>query len=146
VDGAAESPAESVSRAAIEWCGYETPELQRTFRYEGHTDRRDLFFPRSNAVGEADGWGKYQLEDPAVASRLLQEEKRREDRLRRGGHGVARWDLAGVYRLTPLRTALAAAGVLRERPEQPAMLATLRDRRRQTAAPHAPHDETHRSR
>jgi hypothetical protein len=143
VDGAAESPAESVSRAVIEWCGYETPELQRTFRYEGCTDRSDFFFPRSNAVGEADGWGKYQLEDPAVASRRLQAEKRREDRLRRGGHGIARWDLADVYRVTPLRTALTAAGVVRERREQPAMLATLRDRRRQIAPPRpAPNAET----
>ena len=129
-DGAAESVGESVSRAVITWCGFETPQLQRTFRYEGRTDRCDFWFPRSNAIGESDGWGKYGLEDAGQAARALADEKRREDRLRRAGHPFARWDLADVYRIDPLCAALDAAGVRRERPTQPAMLATLRERRR----------------
>ncbi|WP_396657379.1 hypothetical protein [Microbacterium sp.] len=136
-DGDAESVGESVSRAVIEWCGYERPELQRVFRYEGHIDRGDFYFPAANAVGESDGWGKYQLHDPQTAARMLAAEKRREDRLRRHGHGFARWDLADAVRVRPLEVALAASGVPRVRPREAAMLATLGDRRRD-APPVAP--------
>lgn len=131
-DGDAESVGESVSRAVIEWCGFERPELQRVFRYEGHVDRGDFYFPAANAVGESDGWGKYQLHDREKAARMLAAEKRREDRLRRHGHGFARWDYAGAVGVQPLEAALTAAGVQRVRPRDAAMLATLSDRRRDT--------------
>ena len=45
-DPQAESPAESISRAVIEWTGFEAPELQRWFSSEGFDDRVDFFFPR----------------------------------------------------------------------------------------------------
>lgn len=124
-DGRSESPAESVSRAVIEWCGFEEPELQRTFHYEYEADRVDFYFPSVGAIGEADGWGKYSLEDPAKATARLKEEKRREDRLRRHGHPFGRWELADVWRVRPLRRVLTAAGVPFVRLPQPAMLATL---------------------
>lgn len=130
-DGRSESPGESVSRAVIGWCGFETPELQRRFRYEGHDDRVDFLFPSNGAIGESDGWGKYRLEDAAKAAELLADEKRREDRLRRHGHPFARWDLAEAWRVSPLRSALAAAGVPQRHPEQPAMLASLARRNRE---------------
>lgn len=133
IDGLAESPGESVSRAVIEWSGFETPELQQEFRYEGHLDRADFHFPSVRAVGESDGWGKYTLLDAAEAARRLAEEKRREDRLRRHRHPFARWDLGDAYRVTPLCAALHSAGVPLVRPAQPAMLATLRDTRRRCA-------------
>lgn len=129
-DGRSESPAESVSRAVIGWCGFEQPELQREFRYDGFRDRVDFHFPSNGAIGEADGWGKYQLTDPAKAAELLSDEKRREDRLRRHRHPFARWELSDAWRIDPLRRALTAAGVPRRHPEQPAMLATLRHRLR----------------
>lgn len=129
-DALAESVAESLSRAVIEWCGFERPQLQREFRIDGHRDRADFFFPSSGAIGEADGWGKYDLHDPAAAARHLTAEKRREDRLRRAGHPVARWDYAGAVRIAPLRDALQQAGVARVARPSPAYLATLSDRRR----------------
>lgn len=88
-DGRAESPGESVSRAVIEWTGFERPVLQPVFRYEGFEDRADFLFPTSGAIGESDGWGKYDLDDPDAARRHLAAEKRREDRLRRH-HSCAR--------------------------------------------------------
>ncbi|MGW8483297.1 hypothetical protein ACWGJP_09155 [Microbacterium sp. NPDC055903] len=130
-DGASESPGESVSRAVIAWCGYETPEIQRRFTYEGHDDRVDFHFPSTGTIGESDGWGKYRLDDPATAARMLEREKRREDRLRRHGHPFARWDLAGAFRVEPIRAALDAASVPRVRPAQREFLATLHHRPRE---------------
>lgn len=124
-DGAAESPSESVSRAVIEWCGFETPHLQREFRYEGALDRTDFFFPSTGTIGEADGWQKYRLSDPEEAGRRLAEEKRREDRLRRHGHPFARWEFADAWRVTPLSEALQAAGARRVAHPQQTMLASL---------------------
>ncbi|MGN8026929.1 hypothetical protein [Microbacterium sp. 22242] len=132
-DGRAESPAESVSRAVIAWCGYEDPELQQEFRYEGVLDRVDFLFPSSGAVGEADGWGKYDLEDPEKAAEHLRDEKRREDRLRRHRHPFARWELADAWKVAPLCRALDAAGVPLVRPREVAMLGTLQRRPREVA-------------
>jgi len=129
-DGRSESPGESLSRAAIEWCGFEDPELQHEFHYEHADDRVDFLFPSVRAIGESDGWGKYDLENATKAAAHLKDEKRREDRLRRHGHPFARWELGDVWRLTPLQHALSAASVPLVRPPQPAMLATLRTRPR----------------
>ncbi|MGM7698560.1 hypothetical protein [Microbacterium sp. A84] len=124
-DGLSESPSESVSRAVIEWSGFEQPELQRKFHYEGELDRTDFFFPSNGAIGEADGWEKYQLKDPKKAAVLLADEKRREDRLRRNGHPFARWEFAGARKVKPLVEALLAAKVRRIAPPQMRMLKTL---------------------
>ena len=125
-DPDAESVGESVSRAVIHWCGFEVPEIQRAFAYEGHADRVDFYFPSSRTVGESDGWGKYDLPDPAAAERHLRREKLREDRLRRHGHPFARWDLTDALRVEPLRRALLAASVRIVRPPDRGALATLR--------------------
>lgn len=130
-NGLSESPGESVSRAVIEWCGFETPELQREFRYGGTIARSDFYFPSNGTIGEADGWQKYQLEDPKKAAELLADEKRREDLLRSKGHPFARWDLHGATRVDPLMDALTNAGVRRIAPPQTQMLSTLKDRSRQ---------------
>lgn len=125
-DERAESPAESVSRAVMLWSGFERPELQRVFRYEGHEDRTDFYFASCGAVGESDGWGKYELDSPEEARERLKDEKRREDRLRRNRHPFARWELRDAWRVTPMCEALSAAGVRVVEPPQSAMLATLR--------------------
>lgn len=130
-DERSESPGESVSRAVIAWCGFETPELQTEFAYEGARDRVDFFFPSSRAIGEADGWVKYDLDDPDAAAQRLADEKRREDRLRRNGHPIARWDLADAWKVDPVRVALLAAGVPLVRTPQEGMLATLSLSRRE---------------
>lgn len=125
-DSRAESVGESVSRAVIGWCGFDVPELQCEFRYEGATDRADFHFRSSRTIGESDGWGKYSLSDAREAERHLRAEKRREDRLRRHGHPFARWDLSDALRVEPLRRALAAASVPLSRSPDRAALATLR--------------------
>lgn len=132
-DGRAESPAESISRAVIAWCGYEDPELQHEFHYDGVEDRVDFLFRSVGAVGESDGWGKYDLKDPDAAAAHLRDEKRREDRLRRHHHPFARWELVDAWRIDPLCRALDAAGVPLIRPRQVAMLATLQARPREVA-------------
>lgn len=126
VDERSESPGESISRMVIAWCGFEAPELQPEFAYEGARDRVDFFFPSCRAIGEADGWGKYDLDDPDAAAQRLADEKRREDRLRRHGHPIARWDLSDVWKIEPLRRALVTAGVPLVRPAQQGMLASLK--------------------
>ena len=134
-EGQSESPGESISRAVIAWSGFEAPELQRVFRYDGFTDRVDFYFPRNRAIGESDGWGKYALEDLDEGARILREEKRREERLRRNQHPCARWDLAGAQNVDPLVKALESAGVQRVSAAQPEMLATLKDRAREKPQP-----------
>ncbi len=128
-DPQAESPAESISRAVIEWTGFEAPELQRWFSSEGFDDRVDFFFPRARVIGESDGYDKYAAEESRDAVRGIVAEKQREDRLRRQCDGFARWDRADALAVTPLRRKLHAAGLRAERPEQTVMLATLRARR-----------------
>ena len=130
-DERSESPGESVSRAIIGWCGFEQPELQVGFDYEGWSDRVDFLFPSRHAIGESDGWEKYALGDPQEAAKKLADEKRREDRLRRHGHPFARWTLADAWAVTPLERALSAAGVPRPRPREAAMLASVRRRPRE---------------
>lgn len=125
-DERAESPGESVSRAVVMWSGFERPELQMSFAYEGFRDRTDFYFASCHAVGESDGWGKYDLDDPARAAKHLREEKRREDRLRRNGHPFARWDWRDAQRVEPLERALVGAGVPRVTSPDYASLATLR--------------------
>ena len=129
-DPRAESPGESVSRAVIGWCGFEHPESQRVFHYEGHEDRTDFFFPSIGAVGESDGWGKYELGEPERSAERLRAEKRREDRLRRNGHPVARWDLTDAWRVEPLVRSLRSVGLRPVRPRESAMLAAMAHRPR----------------
>lgn len=141
VDPRAESPAESVSRAVISWCGYEDPDLQQEFHYEGVLDRVDFLFRSVGAVGEADGWGKYDLTDPGKATEHLRDEKRREDRVRRHHHPFARWELADAWKVDPLCRALDAAGVPLVRPRESAMLATLQRRPRELTRHRPPRRE-----
>ncbi|WP_404437811.1 hypothetical protein LG322_03115 [Microbacterium aerolatum] len=130
-----ESPGESVSRAVILWSGFEAPVLQRDFRYEGAVDRTDFFFESCEAVGESDGWGKYDLSDPDAAEEHLRREKVREDRLRRHGHPMARWTATDTWKVDPLCRALVQAGVRRVEHPHSAFLATLRRNPRELRRP-----------
>ena len=121
----AESPGESVSRAAIEWLGYEEPELQHEFDYEDAVDRSDFYWRRARVIGESDGYGKYDAEDPESMKAHFVREKKREDRLRRYESGFARWDWSDAIRHTPLDSKLAAAGLTRLHQRHDEMLATL---------------------
>ncbi len=133
-DARSESPGESVSRAVILWSGFEPPVLQHAFCYEGQNDRTDFYFPSCRAVGESDGWGKYDLDDAAAAERHLRDEKIREDRLRRNGHPMARWTLGEAWKIDPMCLALVQAGVRRVEPANLPFLSTLRRTPRQLPA------------
>lgn len=124
-DAASESVGESLSRIVIEWCGFELPELQEAFRWEGETDRADFFWRRLRIAGESDGYGKYDADDVTSTKAHFVKEKRREDRMRRHLNGFARWDMRDALRVGPLREKLQVAGVPIVRSPQPAMLATL---------------------
>jgi hypothetical protein len=139
---AAESVAESVSRAVIEWLGYEAPELQVEFFHEGARDRCDFYWRRLRLIGESDGYGKYGHEDPEVVKQRIIAEKVREDRLRRHEGGVARWDFADAMSGTRLDAKLRASGLVPNRPAQATLLATLRTNPR--SLPPAVHDRTAR--
>lgn len=130
-----ESPYEAMSYAVIAWSGFEWPERQVEFRYEGHLDRADFVFRSVRGIGESDGWGKYGLGDPAAAAETLRNEKRREDRLRRHGHRLARWEPAEVYRITPVCRALQAIGVPVPRAPRRALLASFRRHSPRTLPP-----------
>jgi hypothetical protein len=114
-DGRSGSPGESVSRVRIAELGFVPPDLQVPF-----SDRRgligfvDFYWADCDVIGEFDGLVKYldrellqgrRPEDVVVA------EKRREDRLRAGGHGVARWIWADLRPPERLGRMLADAGV-----------------------------------
>jgi hypothetical protein len=93
-DAGAKSPGESRSRVAIVQAGLPAPVLQ----WEVLEDRRSLGFadfgwPWLRTVGEFDGEIKYgRLVRPGQApGDVVFAEKRREDRMRDTGLGVARW-------------------------------------------------------
>jgi hypothetical protein len=121
----AESPGESVSRAVIEWLGYEEPQLQQEFDYEGEHDRSDFYWRRARVIGESDGYGKYDADTREAMQAHFVREKKREDRLRRYESGFARWDWSDTIRHARLDKKLAAAGLTRARPRQDEMLASL---------------------
>lgn len=120
-----ESVGESVSRAVIEWLGFEEPEMQREFRHEGAVDRADFFFRRLRIVGESDGYGKYDAADAEASKAHFIAEKKREDRLRRHEGGFARWDWSDAMGGDSLGSKLAAAGLTTVHRRQASFLATL---------------------
>lgn len=124
-DDRLESPHEAVSYAVIVWSGFEWPEPQVEYRYEGQRDRCDFTFPSVRGSGQADGWGKYDLGNPVAAADALRREKRREDRLRRYGHRIARWEPSDAFRVEPVCRALKLMEVPLRRAPRTALLATV---------------------
>lgn len=123
----AESVGESVSRAVISWLGFEDPELQVVFRHEGAEDRTDFYWRRLKAIGESDGYGKYDAPDEVAMKAHFVREKQREDRLRRHEGPFVRWDLSDAVAWRPLDEKLRVAGLRPVRLPQTARLATLAD-------------------
>lgn len=94
-DARSGSPGESISRALIHEAGLPTPRLQSRFAWDDGVDVTDFDWDAGGGVvGEFDGFGKYVrlapdgVQDPA---RIVYQEKRREDRLRRKVSTVIRW-------------------------------------------------------
>lgn len=125
-DQASESAGESVSRAVIEWLGFDDPEVQYEFRLEGKLDRTDFFWLDRRVIGESDGYGKYDAPTPEELKGRLTDEKIREDRLRRYVQGFARWDWSDTLRAQPLGDKLRRAGLSSRHPVNSSALLTLR--------------------
>lgn len=117
-DPAAESPLESSSRGHVILARLPRPEVGGAVR--GDDDRTyygDLVWRGLRVIGEADGWGKYELGD-ADAMERLREEKRREDALRRAGWTVVRWTSDELRTTTALVIARIARALEAERQRQ----------------------------
>lgn len=114
-DGRAESVGESLSRARMIELGVALPQLQQPFYdSDGLIGRSDFWWPRLKLIGEFDGrvkFGRQVAADDDAAREALWQEKRREDRLRRLGNGVARWTWDEALRPEVFARLLAAAGV-----------------------------------
>lgn len=114
-DARAESPGESLSRAVMHEAGLPAPELQvRLADRRGEIGRVDFWWPALRVVGEFDGRVKYRVDGVADQRRLEERvwaEKRREDRLRAAGLGVARWVWDDACTPARLVDVLARAGV-----------------------------------
>jgi hypothetical protein len=112
----AETVLESVSRAAIEWLGFDDPELQVEFRSDGVRDRVDMWWKHARVVGEADGELKY---DGSLqpAAQAIRNEKERDRRLRRHTSGVVHWSWSDVAQIAPLREALRSTALRPTRTE-----------------------------
>ncbi|AWB94649.1 hypothetical protein DCE93_02395 [Agromyces badenianii] len=113
------SAGESVSRVRIHELGFESPELQARFEgILGSVALVDFYWRGIRLIGEFDGRMKYlrSLEvsglDPA---RVVYEEKRREDALRRMGERMVRWDWQTAWAPRDLHRLLSEFGVPRRR-------------------------------
>ncbi|GAA2749845.1 hypothetical protein [Amnibacterium kyonggiense] len=104
----AESAAESASYVSMFRLGFEPPELQHeVWDEQGLAGIADSYDRRSRIGAEVDGLAKYL--DPRMAvdgtGMALVQEKRREDRMRAGLRGLARygyWDAKDPSRLRPI--------------------------------------------
>lgn len=118
-DGGAESPHESNSRVTMARLGVAAPQLQHHVRIDGAEYDTDFYWRSADAVGEADGDGKY-LDERMLAGRTTREvllsEKRREDAIRGAVRGFTRWDYETGMSTVLLGARLAAIGVHREQP------------------------------
>jgi len=124
--GVPESVLESLSLAAMEFAGFELPETQVTFFFDGVEDRVDFYWRSRDLIGEADGAVKYggEFGDPTEA---ILKEKRREARLLRRAARRIRWGWPELRELDPLIDMLRTARVPRPLPADPFLLASLRD-------------------
>ena len=112
-DGRSMSPGESLSRAQLFLLDLPRPDLQVR-----HEDDQGLIgivdFGWDGVVGEFDGKVKYRVPEgatPDEAAKVLWEEKRREDRLRRRGLRVGRWTYADALAPEKLLRLLGEQGV-----------------------------------
>jgi predicted transcriptional regulator of viral defense system len=114
-DGRAESPGESLSRAYMRLLGLPAPDLQTRFSdWRGLIGAVDFYWAEANLIGEFDGRVKYtdqRMLGGRTATDVVVAEKRREDRLRAKGQGVARWTWLDLATPATLGRVLAQAGL-----------------------------------
>lgn len=123
-NGIPESVLESLSLAVIEMSGFESPDLQREFRFEGEIDRGDFYWHSAGVLGEADGTVKYRGDfgDPTDA---ILAEKQRDARLRRHLNDLIHWGWEEARTPALLTPLLVRAGVPRPNRPDTALLATI---------------------
>jgi len=114
-DGESGSAGESLSRVVMHVLGVPAPILQQSF-YDarGLIGYVDFWWPAFNLIGEFDGYGKYLREELLAGQTTAQAviaEKTREDRLRRCGPIVTRWDWTIARSLPRLERHLIEAGL-----------------------------------
>lgn len=117
-----DSPNESGSRVSIALNGFPEPVLQHPFIIRGKQVETDFYWSEYDAIGEADGRGKY-LDPRMLGGKTTQEvvlvEKEREDALRRQVRAFTRWDFATGMSKSRLRTRLLEMGLPAGRPKLP---------------------------
>lgn len=117
-DGRAESPGESLSRAAVHELGFVVPEPQKNL-YDGAGQwiaRVDHWWEEIDLAGEFDGKSKYSSGHRKPGDNwqdVLVREKEREDAIRRTGAGVMRWMWNDVRDLPRFERLLVHHGVPR---------------------------------
>jgi hypothetical protein len=113
------SAGESYSRSRIHVAGFEQPVLQHAiYDADGLVGYTDFYWKHAKVVGEFDGAEKYvkpEFLKGRTASQAVQEEKRRENRIRAVGFNVVRWEWGDLMEPGKLERVLAAAGVPRRR-------------------------------
>ncbi|TFC26246.1 hypothetical protein E3O53_08935 [Cryobacterium sp. TMT2-18-3] len=113
------SPNESGSRVNIALNGFPEPVLQHPFVVEGKTVFTDFYWIDEDSVGEADGKGKYfdpSMRGGRTTAEVVDDEKRREDGVRRQVHAFTRWDFPVGMSQSRLRARLLQLGLLIGRP------------------------------
>jgi predicted transcriptional regulator of viral defense system len=115
----AETPGESVSRAAIHELGFPAPVLQyRVDDARGLAGITDFAWPQHGLLGEFDGLIKYTRNLARLGENvedIVVREKVREDRLRATGRRVARWLWSESLQPALLHDKLIAAGLPRSK-------------------------------
>ncbi|MGO4691343.1 hypothetical protein [Glaciibacter sp. 2TAF33] len=108
------SPLESGSRVNIALSGFPEPELQHPFSIEGSSYETDFYWRDFDAVGEADGRGKY-FDPRMLAGKSTGEaiflEKEREDAIRREVKLFTRWNASIGLNQAHLRSRLVNMGL-----------------------------------
>jgi hypothetical protein len=107
------NPGESWSRAVLIELGLEPTDLQfAVFDEQGLVGYSDVAWRDRRTLGEFDGRLKYAVPsgaEPEAAGRVVWDEKRREDRLRRAGWEVVRWTWADLHHPPRLAARVLAA-------------------------------------
>ena len=133
----AETALESLSRAVIEWLGFDEPELQREFVTNGVLDRCDMWWEGTRVIGEADGELKYDGSLRPTAD-AMRNEKARDRRLLAHADRIVHWGWADVVHVDPLRGILRRAGLAQRRPESSRELYALTALLGRRPSPEAP--------
>ena len=98
-DGRSGSPGESISRVRIDRLGYAPPDLQVAVRTQRRTEYADFGWRNGRVLGEFDGEVKYRSDRYRMGGTVedvVIREKNRENRMRVGRDGFARWDWADL--------------------------------------------------